>query len=129
MNLEPPRPLEGRCTGCNLKFDDEDDLCEDACEECGYQVCDSCSVDTSNGAFVHDSFSMQHTNIAKVPATAPTKISGISIARCPRDGTTQTAEELAIRVTGTLNQEMSILKKRLRRHLENATIAGKQCIS
>ena len=48
-NLTPLRPAVGRCTGCNLKFNDEDQFCEDACEECGYQVCESCCVDTSGG--------------------------------------------------------------------------------
>lgn len=52
MDLEPPkRPPVGRCTGCNVKFG-EDYYCDDACETCGYQACESCVSDTSNGAFL-----------------------------------------------------------------------------
>lgn len=60
MREKPPaRPVDGRCTGCNLKFDDEDEdedegegnYCVDECAECGYQVCDDCSVDTSHGVY------------------------------------------------------------------------------
>jgi rRNA maturation endonuclease Nob1 len=48
-DLKPLRPVVGRCTGCNLKFDGEDYYCEDACDECGYQTCENCSADTSRG--------------------------------------------------------------------------------
>ncbi|KAI0337029.1 hypothetical protein BDW22DRAFT_1340613 [Trametopsis cervina] len=49
FDLAPLRPTVGRCTGCNLKFDEDEYYCEDACEECGYQVCESCAADTSSG--------------------------------------------------------------------------------
>ena len=48
----PPTPAKGRCTGCNEKFS-EDYYCDDECEECGYQACESCAVDESNGECHH----------------------------------------------------------------------------
>ncbi|KAI0090995.1 hypothetical protein BDY19DRAFT_984056 [Irpex rosettiformis] len=46
------KPDPDRCTGCNLKFPDEEEeenCCADECAECGYLVCEDCSVDTSRG--------------------------------------------------------------------------------
>ncbi|KAJ3536151.1 hypothetical protein NM688_g6875 [Phlebia brevispora] len=49
LDLDPPeRPPAGRCTGCDLKFDGEHRP-DDACAKCGYQVCEHCAVDKSNG--------------------------------------------------------------------------------
>ncbi|TFK93301.1 hypothetical protein K466DRAFT_538285 [Polyporus arcularius HHB13444] len=42
------RPPTSCCTGCNVKFS-EDDPCEDECPTCGYVACESCIADTSNG--------------------------------------------------------------------------------
>lgn len=52
-NLKPLRPPVGRCTGCSVKFDDENYPCEDVCEDCGYQVCESCCVHSSRGTYPH----------------------------------------------------------------------------
>ena len=55
---KPQRPREDRCTGCNLRWsedkdedEDEDEQVgpDDVCDTCGYQACESCVSDTSNG--------------------------------------------------------------------------------
>ena len=47
-NQPPPQPKPGRCTGCDLKFT-EDDYCDGECPDCGYQTCESCSCHNSRG--------------------------------------------------------------------------------
>ncbi|KAF7968464.1 hypothetical protein HWV62_30513 [Athelia sp. TMB] len=59
----PPKPKADQCTGCGVKFpqrdeDDEDEDMEedgeealaDACDDCGYMVCEGCVSDTNNGS-------------------------------------------------------------------------------
>ena len=46
--IPKPRPSSKRCTGCNVRFN-EDYPCEDECEACGYVACESCISHHSNG--------------------------------------------------------------------------------
>ncbi|TFK49587.1 hypothetical protein OE88DRAFT_1662109 [Heliocybe sulcata] len=42
------RPVEGRCTGCNVKFGEEEE-CDQVCEDCGYRTCMDCSCSSRRG--------------------------------------------------------------------------------
>ncbi|EMD39661.1 hypothetical protein CERSUDRAFT_150285 [Gelatoporia subvermispora B] len=44
------RPPVGKCTGCNVKFSEKREVyCDSECETCGYQACESCAVDHTEG--------------------------------------------------------------------------------
>lgn len=125
MNLEPLRPPVGRCTGCNVKFDDEDYLLEDACDDCGYQTCESCCVHSSKGAFVaiYCLRIAVFTNSPKAHATVRILTSETSTAGGPQSGITRMVVALAIRATGIHQSEMNTFLRRSKILLANATTA------
>ncbi|KAJ7091340.1 hypothetical protein B0H15DRAFT_778494 [Mycena belliarum] len=45
-----PRPPPTRCTGCNVKYDEEEYIAEDVCDDCGYTACESCVSHHSRGS-------------------------------------------------------------------------------
>lgn len=43
------KPAKDRCTGCNVRFEEDEYECDQECPDCEYMTCESCSCHNSRG--------------------------------------------------------------------------------